>query len=308
MKTLYYTLLSFCYLFSLLPLWILYRISDILYFILYYLVGYRKKIVRENLTRSFPEKSQKELKEIEKRFYGFLCDYMVETVKLLTISDKNLKKRMRFEGVPEMVDMLDKEGKQFGFIYLGHYCNWEWIASLGIRIHETDESVICGQIYHPLSNKAFDKLMLKIRSRGQGVNIPMKETLRYIINWKKKRNKVIIGFISDQSPKWSSTHHWCGFFNRKTPVFTGTEKIGRQVNALIFFGNVRRVRRGHYVCKISRMVDDIKKYEEFEVTDLYFRILEECISKQPSYWLWTHNRWKRTYEEYLKMQDEKTEG
>lgn len=308
MKILYHILSGLCYLLSLLPFWILYRISDVLYLILYHLVGYRKEIVHKNLRQSFPDKTTEELRDIEKRFYGFLCDYMVETVKLMTISNANLRKRMQFEGVAEMIQVMENENKQFAFVYLGHYCNWEWISSLGIRIHEVSSNTVCGQIYHPLSNKAFDRLMLKIRSKGEGYNIPMKETLRYIINWKRSGQKVIIGFISDQAPKWSSTHHWCNFLHRKTPVFTGTEKIGKQVDALIFFGDVRRIKRGHYTCRLSRMVKDIKQYPDFEVTDMYFRILEECINSQPAYWLWTHNRWKRTYEEYLTLQQEKTEA
>ncbi|WP_300726755.1 lysophospholipid acyltransferase family protein [uncultured Bacteroides sp.] len=306
MKFSYYILHGFCYLVSLLPLWVLYRISDLLYLILYYLIGYRKKIVRKNLSQAFPEKDEKERTKIEKEFYAFLCDYMVETLKQLSISDKNLKKRMKFEGVAEMVHALDENNKKFGFIYLGHYCNWEWISSLSARIHEIEPNIIGGQIYHPLYNKAFDRLMLKIRSRANGANIPMKETLRYIVKWKKAGQKAIIGFISDQGPKWNSIHHWSEFFHQKTPVFTGTEKIGKQVDALIFYADVKRIKRGYYVCKLSRMVDDVKKYPDFEVTDIYIQLLEQTINQQPAYWLWTHNRWKRTYEEYLKKINEGT--
>lgn len=298
----YYIIWSICFLFSLLPFWLLYRLSDLLYLLIYHIVGYRKRLVRKNLKEAFPEKSEEERKQIEKEFYAFFCDYLIETVKLFSLSDKELKRRIQFEGVQQMVEAMEKEDKQFGFIYLGHYGNWEWISSLTARIHDVDLSLAGGQIYHPLRNKIFDNLLKHIRKRSGGINIPMKETLRYIVNWKREGRRVIIGFISDQAPKWNNIHHWTDFLHHKTPVFTGTERIGKQVDAMMFYADVERIRRGYYRCTISKLADNARQYADFAITDLYMQRMEQTISRQPAFWLWTHNRWKRTYEEFLRRQ------
>lgn len=296
MKVVYYPVYAIWFLMSLLPLRILYLLSDLLYYPLFYVVRYRRKIVRKNLIHSFPDKPLSELIQIEKQFYAFFCDCIVETIKQFTLSEKGMKRRMTFSGLDEMIHVLNEEKRNFVFIYLGHYCNWEWIASLKLWV---SSDIQCGQIYHPLYNKAFDKLFLRVRSQYGGICIPMKETLRHIIELKRNRQKAIIGFISDQSPKWSSIHHFTPFLHQDTPVFTGTEKIGRQVNAAIFFADVTRPKRGYYHCHFYRLTDKIDELPEYQTTDLYMQQLEQMICRAPQYWLWTHNRWKRTKEEWL---------
>ena len=214
----YYSVFFLWYLLSLLPLRFLYFISDLLFYPLYYCIRYRRKIIRNNLSNSFPEKDLKEIVQIEKQFYSFFCDYM---------------------------ESMNKKNKDFCFIYLGHYCNWEWIASLPYWI---SKDISCGQIYHPLYNQAFDKLFLRLRNQFGGECIPMKTTLRRIIELKRTKQKAIIGFISDQAPKWNSIHHWTEFLNQETPVFIGTEKIGKQVDALIYYADITRVKRGSNHC------------------------------------------------------------
>lgn len=130
----------------------------------------------------------------------------------------------------------------------------------------------------------------------------MKETLRRIIEIKRSGQKEIIGFISDQAPKWNSIHHWCNFFHRETPVFIGTERIGKQVDALIYYAEVNRIRRGYYHCEFKPMTYDVKTIPDFELTDSFIRILEQMIKEQPAYWLWSHKRWKRTKGEWLERQ------
>ncbi len=304
MKVIYYIVFAFWYLLSLLPLNILYLISDILFYIVYYIIRYRRKIVRENLTQSFPEKKLEEIIKIEKQYYHFFCDYIVETLKLFSISKEELKKRMTFGGVDEIAEMMEKENKNFCFVYLGHYCNWEWIASLPYWV---PEDILCGQIYHPLYNKAFDKLFLKLRNQFGGECISMKETLRRIIELKRAKQKTIIGFISDQSPKWNSIHHWTNFLNRETPVFTGTEKIGKQVDALVYYADVKRIKRGYYHCEFKVMSSHPKKVEDFILTDIYMSNLEKMIKATPQYWLWSHNRWKRTKEEFEQRKENDNE-
>ncbi len=299
MRIMYYILFSMWYLLSLLPLHILYVFSDLLYYPLYYLFRYRRKVVRTNLNNSFPEKDKKEIVQIEKKFYHFFCDYIMETIKLLSMSKKQLKRRMTFGGIEEIVQKMAAEDKTFCFVYLGHYCNWEWIASLPYWV---PEDVLCGQIYHPLYNKAMDRLFLRLRNQFGGECIAMKETLRRIIELKRSKQKTIIGFISDQAPKWNSIHHWAPFFHRETPVFIGTERIGKQVDALIYYADVKRLRRGYYHCEFKQLAEQAKSVPDYGLTDLYTQLLEKMISDNPPYWLWSHKRWKRTKEEWIRRQ------
>lgn len=301
MKITYYIAYALWYLLSLLPLWLLYFVSDLLFFPTYYLARYRRKIVRQNLTGSFPEKDLKEIVRIEKRFYHFFCDYIVETIKLFSMSEEQMKRRMVFKGVDHIVSAMEKEDKNFCFVYLGHYCNWEWIASLP---YWCPDDVKCGQIYHPLYNKAFDRLFLRLRNQFGGECIAMKETLRRIIEMKRAKQKCIIGFISDQAPKWNSIHHWCDFLHRETPVFIGTERIGKQVDALIYYADVKRTRRGYYLCEFKPLTHRPKEVPDYELTDRFTHLLEEMIKERPDFWLWSHKRWKRTKEEWIRRQQE----
>jgi len=295
----YYIIYTFWYLLSLLPLSVLYIISNLLYYPLYYCLKYRRDIVRKNLVGSFPEKTSKEIIYIEKKFYAAFCDYIVETIKLMSMSKKETKRRMTFAGVDNITTAMEKEQKNFCFIYLGHFFNWEWIASLPYWV---PQDVICGQIYHPIRNKALDLLYLKLRGQFGGTSIPMKETLRKIIEMKRNKQKAIIGFISDQSPKRDSITHWHHFLNRETPVLTGAEKLGKQVDALIYYAEVKRIKRGYYHCEFKPMTHNPKQVPDYELTDQFTLLLENMIKDCPYLWLWTHKRWKRTKEEWLKEQ------
>ena len=293
MKILYYIVLAVWYLLSLLPMKVHYVISDLLFWLLYSLLGYRRKVVRENLTTSFPEKSEEERQRIERGFYRFFCDYLVESVKLMTISKAHLKRRMTFKGT-ELVDQVVGEGQSCA-VYLGHLCNWEWVTSLPLWVTPKAQ---CGQIYHPLENKDFDRLFLRSRQRMGAVCIPMQDTLRKILEYRKAGQPVVIGYISDQVPFWFNIHHWVDFLHHDTPVLTGTERIARKVNHAVFFLDVRRVRRGYYEAEFKLITREPQKMGDYEITDTYFRMLEESIRRAPEFWLWSHNRWKRTREEF----------
>ena len=301
MKIVYFFTFCFWYLLSLLPLGILYLFSNLLYYPLYYCIRYRRHIVRKNLIGSFPEKDLKEIIGIEKKFYQFFCDYVVETIKLFTISKKQLISRMTFEGIDVITSEMEKNDKDLCFVYLGHYGNWEWIASLA---YWTPDDFLCAQIYHPLRNKAFDKLFLNLRNQFGGECIPMKVTLRRILELKKARQKTIIGFISDQLPKWSSIHHFTPFLHRETATFTGTEQMGKKFGAIIYYAEVTRPKRGYYHCTFKKLVENPSALPDFEITDNYASRLEEMIQKTPYLWLWSHDRWKRTKEEYERRQRE----
>lgn len=293
MKILYYIVLSVWYLLSLLPMKVHYFISDLMFILLYRLIGYRKQVIRQNLQASFPEKSEEELRKIERGFYHFFCDYLVESVKLMTISTGNIRRRMVFKGT-ELVDELINSGQSCA-IYLGHYCNWEWVTSLPLWVSPKAQ---CGQIYHPIENKDFDRLFLRSRQRLGAVCIPMADTLRKIVEYKKAGQPVVIGYISDQVPYWTNIHHWVDFLHHDTPVLTGTERIARKVDHAVFFLDVRRVRRGFYEAEFKLITREPQKMGEYEITDIYYQMLEQSIRRAPEFWLWSHNRWKRTREEF----------
>lgn len=286
---------------SRLPFKVLYAISDIVYVFVYVLVGYRKKVVRKNLTSSFPEKSEKELRDIERKFYHWLCDYFVETLKLLSITPEEMKKHLEYRGL-EDIKAVRKEGQGVS-AYLGHHCNWEWLSATKLYwLWENDEA---GLIYHPLRNEKFDALMLKARSSLGGVCIDKKNILRELINCRRRNQSYIFGYIFDQSPKWDSIHLWLDFLNRKTPVFTGAERISRKVDDVVVFVRMERTERGKYIATFQVVTTEPSKMEEYELTKKCFAMLEDSIRQQPEFYLWTHNRWKRTYEEYLRREKEK---
>lgn len=298
MKFVYHILFFLLYLLSLLPMRLLYLLSDGLFFPLFHIVKYRRKVVEKQLDECFPEKSMQERRAIERQFYHFFCDYLVEVIKLFSISKKEMMRRMKFVGIEQVREEL--KDKKFCFLYLGHYCNWEYIASLSYWLPE----IHCGQIYHRIYNQAFDELFLKLRGQFGGESILMKDTLRRILTLRNQEKKVMIGFIADQLPKWENMHHWTTFLNHDTSFFIGAERIAKQVDAALYYVDVERVKRGYYQVRFRLMTLHPKEFPDYELTDQYARLLEESICRQPAYWLWTHKRWKRTKEEWLKWKQE----
>ena len=281
-------LLPLLRLISRLPLGVLYFLADLCFPLLYHVARYRRKVVTENLNNAFPELTPRERRKIRRRFYRWFCDYVVETLKLLSISRQEMMRRMVIEGVDEMERSL--ETKPFVFIFLGHYCNWEWVSSIPLWYQKEDSHG--AQLYRPLKNKAFDRLFLEMRSRFGSENISKYEALRHILQLRRDGKKTCIGFISDQTPGWNSIHDWVDFLHQDTPVFTGTERIAKKVDAAIFFADIRRVRRGYYHLVLRRMTDEPKDFPDYALTEQYMRELEQIIRRQPHLWLWSHRRWK----------------
>ena len=222
-------------------------------------------------------------------------------VKLLTMSREALRRRMVFKGV-ELVDEIVAGGQSCA-VYLGHYCNWEWITSLPLWV---SPKARCGQIYHVLENRWADRLFLKLRERWGAECIPMAETLRRIAVYRKEGKPVVIGYISDQVPFWNNIHHWVDFLHHDTPVLTGTERLAKGAGHAVFFLDVCRVRRGYYEATFRLIERNPKGRADFELTDAYFKLLEASIRRDPQCYLWTHNRWKRSREEYNLRYDETT--
>lgn len=292
-KILYYIVFTLWYIISLLPLRVLYVLSDVLYLVLYRIVGYRRRTVWTNIVTAFPEMTAEEHQGVERGFYHFFCDYMVESIKLLTMSEAEMKRRMVFKNAERINEVV--ESGQSCAIYLGHYCNWEWITSLPLWIKPKAH---CGQIYHPLENKDFDKLFLRMRQRFGAKCIAMNNTLREMVRYRKEGQPVVIGYISDQVPMWQNIHHWCNFLHHDTPVLTGTERIARSMNHAVFYMEVSRVKRGYYEVEFKLVTREPDKMPEYAITDRYFQLLEDTIRKRPELWLWSHNRWKRTREKF----------
>lgn len=302
LKHIFYLLVfGLLFVLSLLPLRILYVLSDAIFLIVYHLVGYRRRLVRKHLTDSFPERNEAERLAIERRFYHWFCDYLVESIKLCTMSERQMRRRMVFKGA-DRVDRVIESGQSVA-VYLGHFCNWEWITSLPLWVSPKAQ---CSQIYHPLENAEFDKLFVNLRSRFGAVCIPMAETLRRIVKFRQQGQPIILGYISDQIPFWNNIHHWLDFLHHDTPVLTGTEKLVRTTHQIPFYADVRRLRRGYYECTFMPMTTDLQATKEWALTDEYFSRLEQSIRSQPECYLWTHNRWKRSHEEFNLRYDEKT--
>ncbi len=285
-KVIYYILvLPFIYLISILPFPILYLFSDFVYLILYKLLGYRKKVVLQNLYNSFPNKSDKEIKEICDKFYKHLCDLFIETFKTLTISKEAMLKHCSFD--EESLEIFNKlaADNRNSIMVLGHYGNWEWAGNTF--------SMLCKQqlfvIYHPLTNKQFDGLMYKMRTRFGTKLIPMKNTIKDMLRHKNELNST--AFIADQTPSHQNAH-WTTFLNQDTPVFLGTESISKKMNLPVVYVTVRRIKRGYYKIYAETLHNNPKDTVDGEITELHTKKLEKDILAQPEIWLWSHRRWK----------------
>ena len=267
------------------PYWVLYALSALIYPLVYYVVGYRRKVVRTNLVNSFPEKSEQEIKAIEKKFYRHFCDYVMETVKLMHISDEEMRRRMRFTN-PEYIEQLRSDGRPI-FLYLGHQANWEYIISVTMWI---SPELSAGQIYHPLSNKVMDKLIYRLRSRFNSVGIPQKQTLRTVLTMLREGKQPILGLIADQRPLRRPEPEWMTFLHQDTAIITGGEVMGTKLNAHFVYGSMKCVRRGYYELTFHPI--NPVEGEEFGYSKQFMRMLEQDIKEQPHLYLWTHKRWK----------------
>ena len=281
---------------SKLPFGVLYTLSDLCFPLVYYVVRYRRGVVRRNLSTSFPEKTARDIKATEKAFYHWLCDYFVETLKLLTIGREELLRHIEFRNAAAIEDCFDK-GQPCAAL-LGHYCNWEYLSATALSLSRWQGSAVMGLIYHPLRNDAFDRLFIDIRQHAGGTCIPKNDILRHLVRLKREGRMSLFGYILDQSPKWENIHLWLPFLHHDTPVFTGAERIVRKMNHAAFYVRMERPERGRYVCTFIPMTENPNELADNELTQKAFQMLEDDIRRAPQFYLWTHDRWKRTREEY----------
>jgi KDO2-lipid IV(A) lauroyltransferase len=273
---------------SLLPFPILYLFSDILAFLMYYVVGYRKKVVMENLRKSFPEKSEKERIAIAKKFYRHFCDLTLESLKMFTISDKDARDRMIYYDVDVMNKYFD-EGRSV-IVAMAHYNNWEMVAvtvDQAVKHHAY-------AIYKPLTNKYFDGKMLSSRQKYGLTMIHYSKVKRVFEGMKNELTAT--HFLIDQAPSVHSTPHWMTFLNQETGVLIGTERYAKSYDYPIVFLDVQKPKRGYYTARFIDVTGSPRSFPDGGLTEIVTKMLEGYIKEKPEFWLWSHRRWKRTRE------------
>lgn len=288
----YYLLYGFLYLLSLLPMRLLYVLSDGVYGLLYYVFGYRRKVVMQNLLIAFPEKTEAERKKIAKKFYHNFLDTFVEIIKLLSASESFLRKRIK--GNWDMVNEVAQRNGKPAQVHLGHTFNWEWANYMAAK----DLLYKFLVVYMPIKSEAVDKLFLRMRSRGGTGLIPASPVRAYIGGLAKfKKEQYLLALAADQSPADPSKAYWLNFFGRPTAFVTGPEKGARLTNLPVFFCNIKKPRRGHYYAEFTFITEDPAATKEGELTIRFARYLEDVIRQQPDMWLWSHRRWKKEWKE-----------
>lgn len=278
----YYLLLAILYPLSLLPLPVLYLLSDAMYFLVFRLVGYRKELVYDNLRHAFPDKRTDELHTIRKQFYRNFCDQWMETIKLLSISERELNKRIT--GNWHVFHQLHEKEKN-AYALLGHTFNWEW-ANVVCQYNVRQQFA---GFYMPVDNAAFDRLMMKARARSGAWLISMKA--------KKAMQRLadvqyIIGLVADQNPSALQHAVWLEFMNRETAFFSGPEKLARRAKAAVVLAGIKKIKRGYYSIQLELLTEDASQTEEGFVMQQYVQFMEQQLHDQPANWLWTHRRWK----------------
>ena len=271
-----------------LPLGILYLFSDIAFPIIYYIIRYRRRLVRENLRSAFPEKSEKEILRIEKAFYHNLCDIFIEAFKCLNISDEEMQRRVEVLNC-ELPERLASEGKNI-FMLLGHFGCWEWYQEVCVRYKNPKKG---GEIYKHIENRYFSSLMHEIRSRWDTQQIEMKQTVRTLLKWKAEGEPFLCGFIQDQRPDTKVKGNII-FLNQQTWFAPGAEELAQKIDAALVYLDVEKTSRGHYRLTFKEMLpNEAESANSYPLSRNFWRQIEQTIRRQPEIWLWSHNRWQK---------------
>lgn len=273
------------WLLSILPLKVLYVISDIFYILVYKIFGYRKAVVYNNIKTVFPDKTEPEIKKITKHFYKHFTDLFVETIKSMTISEKEIVKRYQYSNPEVVKDILDN-GKSVAFV-AAHQANWEWSVNSPLVLKHNVKGA-----YTTISNKYFNKLVKKSRERFGFECYKSTNTVKAIFN--DYKNKIISAYllVSDQSPELHRTLHWANFFNVYVPVHVGAENLAKKFDLAVVFCATKKVKRGYYSTEFKVITKDPKSFDDYEITEKYLRLSENLIKSQPECYLWSHRRFK----------------
>ncbi len=270
---------------SYLPFRLLYILSDFLFLIMYYVIGYRKKVVSHNLELALPHLTDQERKEIERKSYRHLCDMFLETMKTMSITQKQIDKRFIFKNI-EVYNDLEKKGKSIALM-CAHYASYEWVVSLNRKIDFKGYA-----IYKKINNKYFDKLIRDIRSKFDAHLIHSRESISIIEENSLKNELCLYGFASDQSPLIKPVTYWSKFLNIEVPIHTGAEFLAKKFNMNVMFLKVEKVKRGHYEAYFEVLSDDVQSIPDYQITDVFMRKVEEQIYEAPEFYMWTHKRFK----------------
>ncbi|MDN3723651.1 lysophospholipid acyltransferase family protein [Aequorivita sp. SDUM287046] len=284
-RLLYILVYPILWLLSKMPMGILYFKSSALYILVYYVVGYRKKVVMENLALVFPQKTQRERNQIAQKFYKHLCDIIFETIKAFTISEKEIRKRF----VVTNAEILDNyyENDRSILLMAGHYGNWEWSGILNKLMQHQAHAV-----YKPLDSQQFDALVKKTREHFGGIIVSNKKIVGVLFRKWKKGVKTLTYILSDQTPKAGAYKHRDTFMGIDVPVFTGTEELAKKLDFSVLYLKVEKEKRGYYTATFVPLADNPKEYDDFQITRMFFDALEIQIREKPEYYLWSHKRWK----------------
>lgn len=279
----FYIVYPFLYLIALLPFPLLYAFSDFACFFLRDVFGYRREVIEGNMRNSFPEKSEKEIRLLANQYYRYLCDLILETLKTLTMSEEEAKKRSVFH-TADWLTQFHKEGKSI-IIVMGHYGNWEW-GGPGFSLYTPYQLVV---VYRPLSNPYFERMMTGMRTKFNTRIVPVNNVLRDMVASRKQVTATAL--IADQNAS-PETAYWTTFLNQDTAVFTGPEKIAKKFDYPVVYMNIKRVKRGYYHIYPELMFEKPALAGENEIVEAFARRLEKEIQIEPTYWLWSHKRWK----------------
>lgn len=276
---------------AMLPFPVLYALADVLFFLMYHVVRYRRRLVLDNITASFPDMPAQECRRIARQFYRNFADYFVETVKLGHISDDEMRRRMVYENT-EHIDALVREGRSV-VCYFSHCFNWEWATSITLWTSLTPErdAVFC-QVYRPLRNQWFDDYFLKLRSRFHSRSFAKHSVLRDLIKLRRAGIPSVCGFMSDQKPSHGDPAHVVRLLNHPTAMITGTEQLARKLDTAVVYMDIEKLSRGHYKVTIRPITEHPDRVPEMTVTERYAQLLQQTVRRNPAIWLWSHNRWK----------------
>ena len=283
---LYLIIYPFIWIISILPFPVLYLLSDCVYFLVYRIFKYRKRVVRGNIALALPHLTEEERTNIEKKFYAHLCDLFLEMIKTLSISKKEIEKRYTFSNMDVYYE-LEKKEKSIALL-CAHYASYEWAVSMNYHIHFKGYGV-----YKKLANPYFDTLVRKIRSKFKSNLIDSKETIPTMATNFRNKNYSLYGLVSDQSPKLSATHHWEKFMGIEVPVHTGGEMLAKKYDMNVIFLKTKKLKRGYYEGSFEILCDEnIKDIPNYEITSNFLKLVEQQIYDAPEFYLWTHKRWK----------------
>ena len=275
----------FLLLISWMPFGILYLFSDILYYLLYHVAGYRKNVVRKNIKLSGLVKTKKEALAIERKFYRYLCDLFLEMIKVKGMSKNAMMRRFKLTN-PSILKDFARNNKSV-FVMTGHYGNFEWLLSLGHHSPHTPHG-----IYAPLQNPYFDKYLKKVRSLHGSFLISRKKFREQFTNMQYRKELTVIGFAADQSPQDKKKNYFRNFFGHEVPVFTGAERLGKTFDVPILMAKVRRIKRGYYETTLNLLAENPRTLPDYAITDFFYEQLETLIKEDPSLYFWSHNRFK----------------